>query len=139
MSMPDRQVAIIVDPSLPIGLIANTVATIGIGIGAADTGLGGTSLTDVAGRTLKTSANVAVPILQASPEAIGALLLKAMPVPDGSLVVPFPRFARNVHLFADYLAEFPRRDLRSEAIEGMGLAGPARWVRSLTGSLKLLR
>ena len=26
-----------------------------------------------------------------------------------------------------------------EPVEGIGLAGPARWVKSLTGSLKLLR
>ena len=53
--------------------------------------------------------------------------------------MPFPRFARNIHLFADYLAEFPRRDLQGEVIEGLGMAGPAKWVKSLTGDLKLLR
>ena len=139
MTAPDKRIAIIVDPSLPLGLIANTVAAIGIGIGAVDANFGNTPLTDVAGRAMQTSANRPVPILQASPEAIGALLMKALPVPDGATVVPFPRFARQIHLFADYLVEFPRRDLQGEIIEGLGMAGPANWVKSLTGSLKLLR
>lgn len=139
MNGPDKRIAIIVDPSLSLGLIANTVATIGIGIGAVDADFGNTPLTDVTGRAVKTSANRPVPILQASSEMIGALLLRALPVPDGGIVVPFPRFARNLHLFADYLAEFPRRDLAGETIEGLGIAGPAKWVKSLSGNLKLLR
>ena len=53
--------------------------------------------------------------------------------------MPFPAFARSLHLYADYEAAFPDRDLSEETIDGLGLAGPAKWVRSLTGSLKLLR
>ncbi|HEY7890097.1 MAG TPA: DUF2000 domain-containing protein [Steroidobacteraceae bacterium] len=139
MSSLDKRIAVIVDPSLPLGLIANTVATIGIGIGAAEVAFGNTPLTDATGRNVLTSANRPVPILQASSATIGALLLRALPAPEGGLLVPFPRFARNIRLFADYLAEFPRRDLRGEAIEGLGMAGPAKWVKSLTGDLKLLR
>ena len=60
-----------------------------------------------------------------------------MPAPDGAILVPFPRFARNIHRFADYLAEFPQRDLQGEVIEGRGLAGPAKWVKSLTGDLRI--
>lgn len=132
-------VAIIVDSSLPIGLIANTVATIGIGIGSIESGLGGTALTDAVGRTVRTSSNRPVPILQANAEVIGALLLRALPAPTDSVIVPFPKFARNLHQFAEYLNEFPLRDLEGEIIEGIGLAGPEKWVRSLTGNLKLLR
>ncbi len=54
-------------------------------------------------------------------------------------VVPFPAFARALHRYADYEAGLPGRDLAEEAIDGLGLAGPAKWIRSLSGSLKLLR
>lgn len=133
------RLAIIVDPTLPVGLLANTVATIGAGIGAVVPALGGTVLTDIAGRSVHNSAALPAPILQATPEAIRAVLLKALPAPDGATVVAFPQFARAIHRFADYLALFPSRDLSAEIIDGIGLAGPERWVRSLTGSLKLLR
>ena len=90
-------------------------------------------------RAVKTSAIRPVPILQAPAKEIVSLLLKALPAPDGAIVVPFPRFARSLHAFADYRARFPKCDLASEPIDGLGLAGAEKWVRSLTGSLKLLR
>ena len=139
MTAPDKRIAIIVDPSLPLGLIANTVATIGIGIGAVETSFGDTTLTDVTGRAVKNSADRPVPILQAPANEILSLLLKALPAPDGAIVVPFPKFARSLHVFSDYRTQFPKRDLVAETIEGLGLAGAEKWVKSLTGSLKLLR
>lgn len=54
-------------------------------------------------------------------------------------MVAFPRFGRSLHVFEEYRALFPNRDLLEEPVEGIGLAGPARWVKSLTGSLKPLR
>jgi hypothetical protein len=39
----------------------------------------------------------------------------------------------------DYAALVPTLDLPAERIDGIGLAGPGRWVRSLTGALKLFR
>ncbi len=134
-----ERLAIVVDPALPVGLLANTVATIGAGIGAVVPALGGTVLTDMAGRSVHNSAALPAPILQAGPAAIRSVLLKALPAPDGAVVVAFPQFARAIHRFADYRALFPSRDLAIETIDGIGLAGPERWVRSLTGSLKLLR
>lgn len=139
MSANDLRIAIVVDPSLPIGLLSNTVAVVGIGLGGAMPALAGTPLVDADNRTVRTSANRPVPLLQATSEAIAALLTRALPLPDSAVVVPFPRFARDLHRFEDYLSEFSRRSLTSEPIDGLGLCGPEKWVRSLTGSLKLLR
>lgn len=133
------RLAVIVDPELPVGLIANTVATISAGIGAAIPEFGNTELVDAAGRSFRNSADRPVPILQASGAMMSALLGRAFPVPPGGVVVPFPRFARSMHAFADYQAAFPAHDLAAEVLDGLGLAGPEKWVRSLTGSLKLLR
>ena len=139
MTPPPLRIAVIVDPALAPGLLANTVATIAIGIGAAQPGFGNTPLIDSAGRTVRNSADRPVPILQAPDETMRALLLKALPAPEGAVIVPFPRFARSLHAFAEYQAQFPTRDLADEGLDGLGLAGPERWIKSLTGSLKLLR
>jgi hypothetical protein len=139
MSPTDNRIAIVVDPSLAIGLIANTVATIAVGLGAVVPAFGNVTLTDAAGRLIKNSADRPVAILQASAEAIRATLLRALPAREGEIVIPFPQFARNLHDFAAYQAQLAARDLANETIEGLGLAGPQRWVKSLTGSLKLLR
>lgn len=133
------RLSIVVAPDLPIGLLANTIATIGAGIGAAVPALGGIVLTDSSGRSIHSSATLPAPILQGTPETIRSVLLRALPAPEGTTVVAFPQFARAIHRFADYRALFPARDLDVEIIDGIGLAGPEKWVRSLTGNLKLLR
>lgn len=137
--MSAERLAIILDPALPPGLLANTAAVIGVGLGALWPALAATALTDAQGRSIHNSANRALPILQATPDTLRALLLKALPPPDGASVVAFPQFARAIHGFEEYQALFPGKDLAIEVIEGVGLAGPEKWVRSLTGSLKLLR
>lgn len=135
----DIRLAVIVNPELPAGHLANTIAAISIGIGSAVPALGNQRLTDARQNTIDISSNQPIPILQADSQAIGALLLKALPKQEGRFVVPFPTFARSLHSYADYEAQFPQRDLSEESIDGVGLAGPSKWIKSLTGSLKLLR
>ena len=77
MNATDKRLAIVVNPSLAIGLIANTVATIAVGLGAAEPIFGNVTLTDRAGRSMKNSADRPVPILQASAEALRTILLGA--------------------------------------------------------------
>lgn len=139
----DLRLAIIVNPELPVGLIANTAGAIAIGLGATVPALAARRLTDRGDRSVDIISSQPVPILQADAAAIRALLLKALAGRDEGAgehaVVPFPAFARSQHVYAEYEAGFPGRDLAEEAIDGLGLAGPAKWVRSLTGALKLLR
>jgi hypothetical protein len=139
MNSEDWRIAIVVDPSLTLGELANTVAVLGIGLGSACPWLAGARLIDGRGRQFHVSANRPVPVLQANAASLSALLLKALPPPESAIVVPFPRFARQLHDYRDYEAAVPERDLASEIIDGIGLAGSSKWVRSLTGSLKLLR
>ncbi|MBZ7924675.1 DUF2000 domain-containing protein [Ensifer adhaerens] len=137
--LQDIRLAIIVNPELPPGHLANTIAAISIGIGSAMPDLGNRQLTDSRENTIDISSNRPVPILQADSQTIGALLLRALPKEERRIVVPFPAFARSMHSYADYEGQFPERDLSAETIDGIGLAGASKWVKSLTGSLKLLR
>jgi hypothetical protein len=137
--LPDIRLAIIINPELPLGLIANTAGAIAIGLGARFPDLAARQLSDRDGRAIDISSNLPVPILQADADTIRALMLKALPQPGEQAIVPFPAFARSLHDYADYEATFPGRDLSEEVIDGLGFAGPSKWVKSLTGSLKLLR
>lgn len=136
---PDHRLAIVVNPDLPLGLVANTVGAIGIGLGARLPWLGNRPLTDAEGRVIDDSSILPVPILAASPEAIRTLMLKAMPRADDSALVVFPAFSRALHDYREYEALLPDKRLAEEIIDGVGLCGPAKWVKSLTGSLRLLR
>lgn len=135
----DIRLAIIVNPELPPGLIANTVAAISIGIGATIPALGARQLTDRLDRKIDISSNQPIPILQADGGTIQSLLLKALAEKDRRAIVPFPAFARALHNYSNYELAFPERDLANEVIDGLGIAGPVRWVRSLTGALRLLK
>lgn len=136
---PDNRLAIVVNPELPLGLLANTVGAIGIGLGARLSWLGNRPLTDADGRTIDDSSILPVPILAATPEVIQALMLKAMPRADDCALVVFPAFSRVLHDYREYEALLPDKHLADEVIDGVGLCGPAKWVKSLTGSLRLLR
>ena len=137
--LSDIRLAIVVNPALPLGLVANTVGAISIGLGAKFPALAARQLTDREARIIDISSNMPVPVLQADAETITSLLLKVLPRQDDRAVVPFPAFARSLHDYREYEATFLDRDLVGEAIDGLGLAGPSKWVKSLTGSLKLLR
>lgn len=136
---PPFRIALVVIPSLPPGLLGNLVAVITVGLGAAVPTLGGHPLSDAGGFAMRSSADRPVPVLQATSDEIAALVVRALPMPDGGAVVPFPAYARAIRSFAEYEAEFQARHLAATPLDGVGLAGPDRWVRSLTGHLKLLR
>lgn len=135
----DLRLAIVVNPDLPVGLIANTAGAIAVGLGAKLPALAARQLTDRADRTIDISSSRPVPILQADATAIRALMLRALPQSGERAVVPFPAFARSLHDYGEYESTFPARDISEETIDGIGIAGPSKWVKSLTGSLKLLR
>ncbi|MDK4738114.1 DUF2000 domain-containing protein [Rhizobium sp. CB3171] len=137
--LPDIRLAIVINPDLPLGLIANTASAIAIGLGARFPTLAAQQLIDSEGRAIDISSNMPVPMLQADADTIRSLLLKALPPQGERAVVAFPAFARSLHDYREYEATFPVRDLQMEAIDGLGIAGPSKWVKSLTGSLKLLR
>ncbi|EIC84308.1 DUF2000 domain-containing protein [Serratia sp. M24T3] len=133
------RIAVIVNPELPVGLLANTSSAVAIGLAAKFPMLAGEQLADIEGKAVDVSSKLPVPILQATAEQIQAILHKAMQAGGEVAIVPFPAFARAMHSFEDYRQAFPARNLSLETLDGLGLAGPEKWVKSLTGSLKLLR
>lgn len=135
----DLRLAIIVNPELPLGLLANTVGAVSIGLGAKLPFIAARQLVDKTGVAIDISSDRPVPILQADAETIRTIALKAAVFQERQAVVAFPAFARSLHVYAEYEAAFPEKELATEVIDGLGIAGPSKWVRSLTGSLKLLR
>ena len=135
----DLRLAIIVNPELSLGLLANTVGAISIGLGAKLPFIAARQLVDKTGVAIDISSDRPVPILQADAETIRAIAIKAAVFEERQAVVAFPAFARSLHVYAEYETAFPEKELATEVIDGLGIAGPSKWVRSLTGSLKLLR
>lgn len=137
----DMRVAVLLRPDLPVGALVNTAAVVAVGLAAHVPSLAGTALMDAEERQVLGCSELPVPILQADSKTLQEIIRKACgeEAPGGVAVVPFPAFARSIHSFAEYEQQLAERDLTNEELDGIGLLGPTRWVRSLTGSLKLLR
>ena len=133
------RVAVVLEAGLPAGRSANVAAVLSAGAAAAVHGLGGEPLVDARGRRTAGCARVPIPILQAPPQRLRELVARAYPAPDGAALVVFPVLAETVHHYAAYVELVKCRDLGEEPLRGVALAGPETWVRSLTGSLALLR
>ncbi|WP_413651907.1 DUF2000 domain-containing protein [Pantoea sp. B65] len=137
--MNDYRVAIVVNPDLSAGYSANTVATLSAGLGARFPLLLGGKLNDAAGLEIDVSSKLPIAVLQASSETLQQLLAKSAGSSGMQSVVVFPAFARQMHDFNGYAQQFSQRQLAQEPLDGIALCGPAQWVKSLTGALKLLR
>lgn len=138
MGSTPQHVVVVVDAGLPRGILANTVAAIGIGLGASSPTSGGAPLEDGDHQRVHAVSGRGVPVLGAGQDVLGDVLRRALPAPDGGIVVPFPLFARRIPTFEEYRDSLTQRHLGDEPLAGLGLIGPERWVRSLTGSLGLL-
>lgn len=135
----DRRIAIVVDPSGPTGLLGNAIAVVAVGLGASAPALGGAALQDGAGRAFRSSATVAVPVLQASPTGLLGVLDACLATPGLDAIVVFPEFARTIHDFDTYRSTLRDIDLAKAPLAAIGVAGPADAVKRLTRGLSLLR
>lgn len=137
--MDDFALAVVVNPALPAGLLANTVGTLATGLGARFPALSAGQVCDQAGLWFDTSSRLPMPVLQADTATLKLLLQRCQTRHSRSAMVVYPSFAREIQQIDTYLAEVARRDLSAEPLDGIALCGPRKWVRSLTGALKLLR
>ena len=134
-----RRIAIVVDPAPPIGLLGNAIAVCAVDLGAASPDLGGARLRQAAGRSVRSSAKVSVPALQATADPLLALLDEALASPKLDAVVGVPVFARAIHDSATCRLGVENCDLAGAQIAALGIAREAEAVRRITRGLSLLR
>lgn len=135
-SAPERFV-VVVDETLAPGLAANATAVLAFTLGARFPDLLGPELVDGDGATHPGLIPFGLPILRASADALAGLHADA--VAAGVGVVALPAFAQQTTDYGEFAAHVARTagaDLRPLAL---ALHGPRRQVRTLTGSLGLLR
>lgn len=135
----ERGAAVALAGELPVGIAANVAACIAAGLGAAVPGWAGRPLVDAENLTSASSAHLPIPVLRCTAAGFAALLERSRVRPEGAALVVFPRYAQRMHTAEEYWREHARRALVTEELLGVGFAGPRAWVRSLTGSMPLLR
>lgn len=139
----DRQTekcVMVIDDSLPAGIIANTAAIMGITLGAAMPEVVGTDVTDRSGRRHLGIIEFPVPILRGSAESIRQIREKLYrPEFQALTVVDFSDMAqgcKDYGEFAEKMGGVPESALR---YLGVAVCGPKKKINQLTGSMPLLR
>lgn len=140
MDLQNEKCVMVVDENLPLGIIANTVAIMGITLGKQLPDRVGTDVFDKNGKRHLGIIDIPVPVLKGSAEALKEIRMKLFqPEFEELTVVDFSDIAQSCNVYAEFeekMAQVPERDLQ---YFGIAVCGPKKKVNKLTGSMPLLR
>ena len=142
----------VLDENLPLGLLANTAAILGITLGKHMPEAVGADVLDGSGKPHLGIITFPVPILRGDAEQIRAIRETLYGVdyqdvivvdyePDFSdlMVVDFSDVAQCCKNYGEYIGNAAQADESEWRYFGLGLCGPKKLVSRLTGSMPLLR
>ncbi|MDE7231309.1 MAG: DUF2000 domain-containing protein [Oscillospiraceae bacterium] len=135
--MKNEKCVIIVDENLPVGLIANTAAILGITLGARLPETVGGDVRDGSGHVHIGIIEFPVPVLKASSDTISRLRLSLYGSEHSELtVVDFSDIAQSCKTYDEYIDKISA----AEDIHYFGIAvcGEKKKVSKLTGNFLLL-
>lgn len=140
MNVQDEKCVIVLDERLPLGIIANTAAILGITLGKAMPEVVGADVTDKTGREHAGIIQFPVPILKGDTEII-KFLRERLYEPEFSdvTVVDFSDLAQGCKTYDEFIEKMkdaPERDLN---YFGIAMCGVKKKINKLTGQMPLLR
>lgn len=140
MNHEETKCVIIVDESLPTGILANTAAILGISLGRLIPESVGPDVEDASGRPHAGIITLPLPVLKGNQELLRALREKLY-APDfyDLTVVDFSDVAQGCHIYNDYIQKAKTTYEEDYTYLGIAMFGNKKKVNKLTGSLPLLR
>ncbi|MCM1254061.1 MAG: DUF2000 domain-containing protein [Clostridium sp.] len=140
MDLQNEKCVMVIDESLPLGIIANTAAIMGITLGKKLPQVVGADVIDKTGNSHLGIIEFPVPILRGTYESIKAMREKLYE-PDFSdlTVVDFSDLAQGCKTYDELIEKMktvPEIDLH---YFGIAICGAKKKVNKLTGSMPLLR
>jgi hypothetical protein len=140
MSNLETKCVLVIDENLPLGLIANTAAILGITVGKYVPQIVGSSVTDYSGIEHIGIVKTPVPILKGSTELLHELRDKTRTEVFADLiVVDFSDTAQSCKTYEEYTAKLQKISKSDYRYFGLGIYGEKKKVNRLTGGLFLLR
>ncbi len=138
--MRPEKCVVVLDGELPLGLLANTAAILGVTLGKELPKVVGPGVRDRSGREHLGIIEFPVPVLRSTPEGIRALRERLYePGFQELTAVDFSDVAQSCKTYDEFMermGEVPEGDLR---YFGLAVCGARKQVDRLTGSLPLLR
>lgn len=140
MDLQNHKCVMVVDERLPLGMIANTAAIMGITLGKRLPEAVGADVVDGSGCTHPGIIEFPVPILRGTPETIRALRERLFRPEFQSLtVVDFSDLAQGCRTYGEFIRKMADVPESSLQYLGIALCGEKKKVNQLTGSMPLLR
>lgn len=140
MNVQNEKCVIVIDESLPIGIIANTAAIMGISLGKNIPNVIGGDVQDLDGYNHPGIIEMPVPILKSSPEKIKELREKLYQEEYSELtVIDFSDLAQSCNDYDDFTYKMSQSPESSLEYFGIAICGSKKKINKLTGSMPLLR
>lgn len=140
MDQKNEKCVMILDENLPLGLIANTAAIMGITLGKRLPEVVGTDVADRTGNVHLGIIEFPVPVLRASCGTIKAVRERLyQPEFQELTVVDFSDLAQGCRTYDEFIRKMGQASEETLEYLGVAICGPKKKVNQLTGSMPLLR
>ena len=140
MDWQNEKCVMILDESLPLGLIANTAAIMGITLGKQMPETVGADVTDQSGREHLGIIEFPVPVLRGSPERMKEIREKLyQPDFQDLTVVDFSDLAQKCRTYDEFIEKMGQVPESGLQYLGIAVCGAKKKINKLTGSMPLLR
>ena len=134
----DNRIAIILDPKLAVGQMANRAAVLATGLTARHPEIVGPQLETADGRRLQGITKVPMAVLAAKDTAeVRRLTLKADRL--GCTLMVYLSRAQGLRSYAAYTESIAQDRFEELDVDGLILYGPKKRVNKVTGNLALIR
>ena len=140
MNQPEQKCVMVIDQALPLGLIANTAAMLGVSIGKLHPEMIGADVTDATGYVHTGISTYPISMLKGDESLLKELRLRLVEPEFSSLTaVDFSDVAQKINVYADFVQKSRETPESEHHYYGIALFGDKKKVNRLTGMLPLLR
>lgn len=140
MDLQNEKCVIVIDENLPLGMIANTAAILGITVGKQASEIVGADVYDGSGSAHLGIIEFPVPILKGNAEEIKAIRERLYEPEFSDLItVDFSDAAQSCKTYGDYTDKMKNTSESGLRYLGIAICGGKKKVNKLTGSMPLLR
>lgn len=140
MDLQNKKCVMVIDENLPLGIVANTAAIMGITLGKKMPEVVGSDVIDKTGNEHLGIIEFPVPILKGNIDSIKAIREKLYE-PDFSdlTVVDFSDLAQSCKTYNEFIEKMAGVPESTLQYFGLAICGAKKKINKLTGSMPLLR
>lgn len=140
MNVENEKCVIVVDENLPLGIIANTAAILGITMGMKMPDVVGNDVLDLEGNAHMGIIQFPVPILKGNTKILKKLRTRLFEPQFSELtVVDFSDLAQGCKTYNEFIGKMANTSESRLNYIGIAVCGNKKQINKLTGSMPLLR